>query len=223
VGDPTEIAELLHVLTGPYGFFGSSVPVLFPGSRSSRSSIRCAVIGASSICCVGSGSARKRVPRSRADLAHRGQSGHGGRLGYHDQMLPTPYGFPITLDNAKKAAAPALAEARKNDWLMAVAVVDTAGDLVYFEKMDGTQNGSVTVAIAKARSAALFKRPTKAFQDTLAAGGDGLRVLKLENAVPVEGGVPIVMDGKIVGAIGLSGGSSQQDGQCAEAGANALK
>jgi uncharacterized protein GlcG (DUF336 family) len=89
--------------------------------------------------------------------------------------------------------------------------------------MDATQTGSVAVAIAKARSAALFKRPTKAFQDTLAAGGDGLRILRLEGAVPVEGGVPIVMDGKIVGAIGLSGGTSQQDGQCAQAGANALK
>jgi uncharacterized protein GlcG (DUF336 family) len=89
--------------------------------------------------------------------------------------------------------------------------------------MDGTQTGSVAVSIAKARSAALFKRPTKAFQDALAAGGDGLRFLKLENAVPVEGGVPLVMDGKIVGAIGLSGGTSQQDGQCAQAGANAVK
>ena len=139
------------------------------------------------------------------------------------QMLPNPYGLAITLDNAKKAAAPALAEARKNNWTMAVAIVDSGGDLVYFEKMDATQTGSVTVAIAKARSAALFKRPTKAFQDTLAGGGDGLRVLGLENAVPVDGGIPLVMDGKIVGAIGLSGGTSPQDGQCAQAGANALK
>jgi len=139
------------------------------------------------------------------------------------QMLPNPYGPAITLDNARKAAAPAVAEARKNSWMMAVAVVDPAGELVYFEKMDGTQNGSVTVAIAKARSAALFKRPTKAFQDTLAAGGDGLRILRLENAVPVEGGIPLIMDGKIVGAVGLSGGTSQQDGQCAQAGAAALK
>jgi len=138
-------------------------------------------------------------------------------------MLPNPYGLAITVDNAKKAAAPALAEARKNNWTMAVAIVDPGGDLVYFEKMDGTQTGSVTVAIAKARSAALFKRSTKAFQDTLAGGGDGLRVLKLENAVAVEGGIPLVMDGNIVGAIGLSGGTSQQDGQCAQAGANALK
>ena len=138
-------------------------------------------------------------------------------------MLPNPYGAPVTLDDAKKAAAPAVAEARKNNWLMAVAIVDTAGNLVYFEKMDGTQTGSVAVAIAKARSAALFKRSTKTFQDTLAAGGEGLRVLKLENAVPVEGGLPLIMAGTIVGAIGLSGGTSAQDGQCAQAGANALK
>jgi uncharacterized protein GlcG (DUF336 family) len=95
-------------------------------------------------------------------------------------MLPNPYGAPVSLDDAKKAAAPALAEARKNNWLMAVAIVDPAGHLVYFEKMDGTQTGSVTVAIAKARSAALFKRSTKTFQDTLAGGGEGLRVLNLD-------------------------------------------
>ena len=136
---------------------------------------------------------------------------------------PQPYGFPIALEAAKKVAAPALAEASRNNWAMAVAVVDTAGDLVYFEKMDATQTGGVIVAIEKARSAALFKRPTKAFQDTLAAGGDGLRVLGLEGAVPVEGGIPLVMDGKCVGGIGVSGGTSQQDGQCAKAGADAVK
>ena len=138
-------------------------------------------------------------------------------------MPSNPYGPNITVDQAKRAAAPAIEEARRNDWAMAVAVVDTGGDLVYFEKMDDTQTGSVVVAIAKARSAALFKRPTKTFQDTLAGGGEGLRVLRLENAVPVEGGIPLVMDGKIVGAIGLSGGTSAQDGQCAQAGVNALR
>jgi glc operon protein GlcG len=131
------------------------------------------------------------------------------------------YGLPITIERAKKVAMPALAEARRNQWTMAVAIVDTAGDLVYFEKMDSTQVGSVDVAIDKARSAARFKRPTRAFQDTLAGGGEGLRVLALKGAVAVEGGVPIVIDGKIVGAIGVSGGTSQQDGQCARAGAGA--
>jgi len=134
---------------------------------------------------------------------------------------PQPYGAPIALDAAKTIAAPALAEAARNNWAMAVAVVDGAGDLVYFEKMDATQAGSVAVAINKARSAARFKRPTKAFQDVLAAGGDGWRVLGLQGAVPVEGGIPIVIDGKIVGAIGVSGGTSPQDGQCARAGVDA--
>ncbi len=137
--------------------------------------------------------------------------------------MPEPYGTPIGVNDAKKAAAAAIAEARANSWAMAAAVVDTGGHLVYFEKMDGTQTGSVAVAINKARSAILFMRPTKAFQDVLAGGGDGLRVLGLEGAVPVEGGVPLVKDGKMVGAIGLSGGASSQDGQCARAGADALK
>jgi len=133
-----------------------------------------------------------------------------------------PYGFPIALEAAKKVAAPAVAEAARNNWAMAIAIVDTAGDLVYFEKMDATQAGSVAVALDKARSAARFKRPTKAFQDMLATGGDGLRVFSIKGAVPVEGGVPIVVDGKIVGAIGVSGGTSPQDGQCARAGVSAV-
>jgi len=133
------------------------------------------------------------------------------------------YGPNINVETAKKLAAPAIAEARKNNWNMAVAIVDTAGDLVYFEKMDDTQAGSVQIAQSKARSAARFKRPTKAFQDALAAGGEGLRLLALEGAVPVEGGVPLVSGGKIVGAIGASGGTSQQDGVVAQAGASALK
>jgi glc operon protein GlcG len=138
-------------------------------------------------------------------------------------QMPNPYGPPISLENAKKVAAPALAEATKNNWTMAVAVVDPGGNLVYYEKMDNTQIGSATVAIDKARSAALFKRPTKAFQDALAAGGDGLRILRVQGAVPVEGGFPLVMDGKIVAAIGVSGGTSAQDAQCAKAGADVLK
>jgi uncharacterized protein GlcG (DUF336 family) len=138
-------------------------------------------------------------------------------------QMPNPYGMSINADNAKKAAAAALAEARKNNWTMAAAIVDTAGDLVYFEKLDGTQAASVNIAVDKARSAARFKRPTKALQDVLAAGGDGLRLLALQGAVPVEGGLPLLMDGKIVGAIGLSGGTSPQDGQCAKAGADSVK
>ena len=139
------------------------------------------------------------------------------------QQMPNPYGAPISLENAKKAAAAAIAEARKNNWTMALAVVDPNGTLVYYEKLDNTQIGSSQVAISKARSAALFKRPTKSFEDQLAKGGDGLRTLGLEGAVPLEGGVPIVIEGKIVGAIGMSGGSSAQDAQCAQVGADALK
>src|SRR5688572_24119680 len=101
------------------------------------------------------------------------------------------YGTPITADTAKKIAAPAIAEARRNNWTMAIAIVDTSGELVYFERMDDTQIGSVDVAISKARSAARFKRPTKAFQDALAAGGEGLRILALNGAIPVDGGLPL--------------------------------
>lgn len=138
-------------------------------------------------------------------------------------QMPNHYGAPINAENAKKAAAAALAEAKKNNWTMAVSVTDGNGTLVFFEKMDGTQTGSVDVSIGKARTAALFKRPSKAFQDVLAAGGDGLRILGLQGAVPIDGGLPLLMDGKIVGAIGLSGGSSAQDGMAAKAGADALK
>jgi uncharacterized protein GlcG (DUF336 family) len=137
-------------------------------------------------------------------------------------QMPKPYGLSISLENAKKATAAALAEARKNHWTMAVAIVDPGGNLVYYEKIDDTQIGSANVAIGKARTAALFKRPSKSFQDGLAAGGAGLPILGLEGTVPIEGGMPLIMDGKIVGAIGVSGDSSEHDGQCAKAGVDAL-
>src|ERR1043166_3372028 len=129
-------------------------------------------------------------------------------LGMEAQMLPNPYGPPITVENAKKAAAAALAEAVKNHWVMAVAIVDPNGTLVYYEKSDNTQLGSANVSINKARSAALYKRPTKAFQDALAGGGAGLPVMGLEGAGPGEGGEPIISDGKIIGGIGVSGAAS---------------
>ncbi len=139
------------------------------------------------------------------------------------QMLPNPYGPPISVEGAKKIAAVALAEAAKNNWKMAVAVVDPAGVLIYYEKMDNTQLGSADAAIDKARSSALFKRPSKAFQDALASGGAGLRVLGLRGADPVEGGVPLLVEGKVVGAIGVSGDTSDHDGVCANAAAQSLK
>ncbi len=135
----------------------------------------------------------------------------------------TPIGSPVSLETARKAATAAIAEARRNHWVMAVSVVDPSGTLVYFERMDDAQMASATVSLSKARSAALFKRPTKALQDALAGGGVGLRVLALEGAVPVEGGVPLVVDGKLIGAIGLSGDQSENDGQCAAAGLRAIQ
>jgi uncharacterized protein GlcG (DUF336 family) len=142
-------------------------------------------------------------------------------VGVSAQALP--YGAPISIDDAKKASTAAVAEARKNNWTMAIAVTDPAGFLVYFERMDGTQNAAQAIAPAKARAAAQFRRSTKLFQDDLAAGGTGLRLLSLPGVVAVDGGVPLVIDGKIVGAIGVSGGSSAQDGLAAVAGAAALK
>jgi glc operon protein GlcG len=136
----------------------------------------------------------------------------------HAQM-PNPYGAPITLEHAKTVAAVAMAEAQKNSWTMAVTIVDTNGDLVFFEKIDGTQLGSIDLSIDKARSAARFKRPTKTYEDAVAGGGVGMPILKVEGAMPVEGGIPLVENGKIIGAIGVSGGQSSQDGICATAAA----
>ena len=134
----------------------------------------------------------------------------------------TPYGQPISLEDAKKAMAAAEAEAMKNNWPLAIAVVDSGGNLVMLHRMDNTQYGSIRIAESKARTALEFRRPTKVFEDALAAGGIGLRVLSL-GVMAAEGGVPITVDGKIVGAIGASGALSTQDAQAASAGANAIK
>lgn len=139
------------------------------------------------------------------------------------QAASLPYGAPIPLPEAKRALAAAQAEATKNKWEVAIAVVDTGGHLVAFERMDTTQYGSANVALEKARTAVAFRRPSKAFQDTVAAGGEGLRILGLTGAMPLEGGLPIVVGGKVVGAIGVSGVTSAQDGQIAAAGTAALK
>ena len=126
----------------------------------------------------------------------------------------------LSLELAKKIATRAEAEAKKNNWTMVVAVVDDGGNLIYLERMDGTQIGSIEVAVAKARSANNFKRPTKAFEDALAGGR--MAVLKLHGAMPLEGGIPIMIEGKVVGAIGVSGGMSSQDGEVAKAGIEAM-
>jgi glc operon protein GlcG len=137
------------------------------------------------------------------------------------QTVPQ-YGTSVNHEQARKALAAAVAEARKQNLPMAVAVVDNAGQLVAFERMDNTQTGSIGVSQDKAVSSAMFRRPTKAFQDALAGGGAGLRVLTLRNANAVEGGLPLVADGKIIGAIGVSGGSAEQDGVVAKAGSDVL-
>jgi len=138
-------------------------------------------------------------------------------------LAQQPYGMNVSVDVAKKASAAAVAEARKNNWFMAIAVTDTAGNLVYFERMDNTQTGSLNIAVGKSRSAALFRRPTKVFQDLVAKGSEFTYLLSLEGAVLVQGGIPIVQDGRIVGAIGVSGGTGPQDVQVAEAGLAAIK
>jgi uncharacterized protein GlcG (DUF336 family) len=139
------------------------------------------------------------------------------------QSADLPYGAPIPLAEARRVLTAAQAEAAKNKWNVAIAVVDSGGHLVAFERMDTTQFGSVAVALEKASTAVAYRRPSKAFQDTIAAGGEGMRMLKLPGAIPIEGGLPIVVDGKIVGAIGVSGVTSVQDGQIAAAGKAALK
>ncbi len=136
------------------------------------------------------------------------------------QQLPNLSGPDVDVETARKAADAALVEAKKNGWRVAAAVVDTHGALVFFERMDGTQYGSVHVAQEKARSSAEFKRPTKAFEDGVK--GQGVNLLGLPGAVPLEGGIPIFSGDRIIGALGVSGGTSAQDGECARAGAEAI-
>jgi glc operon protein GlcG len=133
------------------------------------------------------------------------------------------YGSNINLEQARKIYAGAESEARKNSWPVAIAIVDNAGNLVLMQKLDNTQTASVRIALDKAVSAATFRRPTKVFQDGLAKGGDNLRILSLHGASAVEGGLPIVLDGKIVGGIGVSGVTAEQDSQIARAGAELMK
>ena len=134
---------------------------------------------------------------------------------------PRPsYGPAITLDAAKKVAAGAVAEVRKNGWNVAIAVVDTHGFLTYFERLDDTQTAAPRIAVAKARTAAMFRRPSSGFEETVAKGR--IAVLGLPGATPVTGGVPIVVGGKVIGGIGVSGVASEQDEQIARAGLAAL-
>jgi uncharacterized protein GlcG (DUF336 family) len=136
---------------------------------------------------------------------------------------PPAYGPPITLDQAKKVMAGAEAEAKKNNWPVVITILDSGGNLVMTHRLDGAQFGSVEVAREKAYSAVAFRRPTKVFEDALAQGGANLRLLRLSGANPLDGGWPIVIDGKIAGGIGVSGVTGAQDAQIGRAGIDALK
>src|SRR6202043_1868370 len=133
------------------------------------------------------------------------------------------HGAPIGLEAANKVMAAAEAEATKNNWAMAIIILDSTGHPVMLHKFDNTQYGSIGAAEDKARSALYYRRPTKVFEDLVAQGGIGLRPLALRNASPLEGGIPLIVDGKIIGAIGVSGAASSQDGEVAKAGADAAK
>ena len=133
-----------------------------------------------------------------------------------------PYGPPITLEQAKRAMAAAELEAAKNSWQVTISILDSGGTLVMFHKLDNAQLSSIAVSQGKARTALEFKRPSKALDDAIAAGGAGLRLLALKDITPLEGGLPIIVDGRIIGAIGVSGALSSQDAQAAKAGADAL-
>jgi uncharacterized protein GlcG (DUF336 family) len=137
-------------------------------------------------------------------------------------QTPPAYGPSISLEQAKKAMAGAEGEAKKNNWPVVIAILDSGGNLVMLQRLDNAQWGSVEIAKEKARSAVALRRPTKVLQDLVAQGGANLRLLNLGYSV-LEGGIPIVMDGKIIGGIGVSGVTSQQDAQIAQAGIDALK
>ena len=137
------------------------------------------------------------------------------------QTGPAPYGAPISLEQAKKAMAAAEAEARKNNWPVVISIVDSGGHLVALQRLDA-QTASVDISIGKATTAAAFRRPSKALEDSLAPGGSALRILAVRSATPLQGGVPILVDGKIIGAIGVSGVLASQDEQVAMAGAAVL-
>ncbi len=142
------------------------------------------------------------------------------------QAVPTgatpPYGPPITLDQAKHVMAAAELEAAKNSWQVGITILDSGGNLVMFHKIDNAQLSAITTSEGKARTALEFKLPSKALDDAIANGGAGMRLLALKDITPLQGGVLVLVDGKIIGAVGVSGALSSQDEQVAKAGAAAL-
>ena len=138
------------------------------------------------------------------------------------QAPPPPYGPPITLEQAKRVMAAAELEAAKNSWQVAIAILDSGGNMVMCHQFDNTQLASIGASEGKANTALRFKRPSKALDDAIAAGGAGLRLLAVKDITPLEGGLPVMLDGKIIGAIGVSGALSSQDAQVARAGVAAV-
>jgi glc operon protein GlcG len=138
------------------------------------------------------------------------------------QNIPL-YGTPITLLLARQVAQAAEDEANRHGWPMVIAIVDSGGNLVLQHRLDQAQHGSSDVARQKAETAVRFRRPTKVFEDALAQGGMHLRLLGMTNLTPLDGGIPLVLDGRVIGAIGVSGMQSAQDAKVAQAGADALR
>ncbi len=139
------------------------------------------------------------------------------------QAGPPEYGPGMNLEIATKVVNAAMAEAKKNGWNLAVAVTTNGGHLVHFSRMDNTQFGSIKIAQHKARASATFKRPTKAFADAIAANPANVALLSLDDVIASEGGIPLMLGGKMIGAIGCSGATGAQDGVACTAGADALK
>jgi glc operon protein GlcG len=138
-------------------------------------------------------------------------------------FLAPPYGPPIGIESARKVMAAAEAEAGKNNWAVVIAIIDSGGHVVMIHRHDNVQLSSIELSQGKAKTALMFKRPSKVLDDAISGGGAGLRFLALKDIVPLEGGLPIVVDNKIVGAIGVSGVLSSQDAQIARAGIDGLK
>ena len=139
------------------------------------------------------------------------------------QTTPPPYGPPIGIEDARKVMNAAEGEASKNNWAVVISIIDSGGNIVMLHRRDDVQLSSIETAQGKAKTALMFKRPSKVLDDAISSGGGGLRFLALKDIVPLEGGVPIVADGKIIGAIGVSGVLSAQDAQIARAGVDGLK
>ena len=137
------------------------------------------------------------------------------------QTPPPPYGPPIGIEGARAVMAAAESEAAKNNWAVVICIIDSGGNLVMLHRHNDVQLSSIEISQGKAKTALMFKRPSKVLDDAISGGGAGLRFLALKDIVPLEGGLPIVVDGKIIGAIGVSGVLSAQDAQIARAGAGA--